>query len=504
MRPMASDFAVASLEKNSPHEPAHFVGRAVRSPAILPAARADIAALADSIRIEEPRIGDTGVFAPHARIGWGGGMAILIGDAAEIPLMIGMGGHHLDYRMGWLARDGDLVVVGGAYDTAFEAYQKAVLGQPGIDYLHVPSDQGRNRRPVPIVCLRESEVFDVLLSRVRQHGGATLIAHITTGSIWALAARLGEASGRTVHVAGPPPLLSRRVNDKMWFGSVAGRLLGSGKVPEKRRAHSFSALVRHVMDLAGKRERLVVKVPDSAGSAGNVVLRCDALRRMSTGAVFDRLRRSLHGLGSPTPFPVALEVWDCNVMSSPSVQTWIPREPKPPVVEGLYEQVLAEDDRQFVGAVEAELPETLDREMSEGGMQLALLFQQLGYYGRCSFDTVAYGPSPEAARLHWIECNGRWGGVSVPMTLAERLTGDMPRPAHVIVQRGGLYVRPRPFQAVRAVFDQPAPKSNPAFGSVCLSPNRLADGTGYHFLSFGPNRRVAVENSKRVISQLSA
>ena len=42
-------------------------------------------------------------------------------------------------------------------------------------------------------------------------------------------------------------------------------------------------------------------------------------------------------------------------------------------------------------------------------------------------DAILIGESLADARLHWIECNGRWGGVSIPMTLANRLTGDWAR-----------------------------------------------------------------------------
>src|SRR5690606_34224305 len=55
---------------------------------------------------------------------------------------------------------------------------------------------------------------------------------------------------------------------------------------------------------------------------------------------------------------------------------------------------------------------------------LASLFQQLGYFGRCSFDTILVGPDPATAEVHWAECNGRGGGTSIPMTLVNRLTGD--------------------------------------------------------------------------------
>jgi hypothetical protein len=500
---MTPDCAVAAQARISVPEPSHLVGRAMRAPAIPAEARSEIAMLAEAIRAEEPRIGDTDVFSPHAKIGWGGGPAVLIGDTGEIPLMMGSDRHHLDYRFGWLARSGDLVLVGGVRDLEFEAYQRSILGEPGVEYLHLPTEAEGFRRAAPIVCLHQQDVFNSLLSFVRDHGAASLVAHITTGSIWALASRLGEAIGAPVHVAGPPPLLSRCVNDKLWFGSVASRLLGASTIPEKRHAHSFSALVHHIMDLVGTRDRLVVKVPDSAGSAGNIVVESESLRGIPHGVIFEELRQRLSVLGAPPPFPVAVEVWDCNVLSSPSIQIWIPRTPDEPVVEAIYEQVLEEDDRQFVGAVETYLPEELDRELSEGGMQLALLFQALGYYGRCSFDTVVYGPNLADAKLHWIECNGRWGGVSIPMALLNRLLKDRRRPPHVIVQKNGLNLRPRPFRDVWTAFADAAPRPEQARGTVFLSPNRIVEGTGCHFLLVERTQGSAIENSKRVISLLS-
>jgi hypothetical protein len=36
---------------------------------------------------------------------------------------------------------------------------------------------------------------------------------------------------------------------------------------------------------------------------------------------------------------------------------------------------------------------------------------------------VLVGKSPASARVKFIECNGRWGGTSLPMTLVHRLRG---------------------------------------------------------------------------------
>jgi hypothetical protein len=58
---------------------------------------------------------------------------------------------------------------------------------------------------------------------------------------------------------------------------------------------------------------------------------------------------------------------------------------------------------------------------------LGIFLQELGYVGRCSFDTIMHGASLEGAQLKFVECNGRWGGTSLPMMLYRRLFGKNSR-----------------------------------------------------------------------------
>lgn len=481
---------------------AEMIGCGVRFPGISPDARTRITRLARQITQEERRIGDITVFGKRVRRGLGEGAAIVIGDTAEIALMRDTERHHLDYRLGWLARSGDLVVVGGPACTAFESYQRRILDEPGIGYLHVRTHWQGRRHAVARLCLHDEAVYDSLLRYVRESGDTTLIAHITTGTIWALAARLAAATGATIRVAGPPPLLSRRVNHKLWFGSVAARLLGADMIPTKRSAYSASALTRHVAELAGRYRKLAVKVPDSAGSAGNVVFECAPLRHLRPAALHARLRHAMTALGWPPPFPMAVEVWDADVLSSPSVQAWIPAGGTLPVIEGIYQQVLEGEAQAFAGAVEAELPAALDETLSCGAMQLALLFQELGYFGRCSFDTIVYRDARGRAGLHWIECNGRWGGVSVPMSLVNRLAPGRERPPHVIVQRKDLEFRARPFPALEVEFADQRVARDLSSGTLFLSPDLISDGAGCHFMCFGQSQQAALDLSHDIVRRL--
>lgn len=485
-------------------QPSHLVAKGISFPDVSGDIRAAVSTLADEIRRTDHRIGDTSFFGPDVHIGFGDGPAILLGDTGEIPLLIEAGRHRLDYRIGWLARSGDLVVIGGLVSPAFEAYQKRALGEGGINYLHVPEAGNGLRKPTPVICLRNQNIYRQLLNKVREGGGATLVAHITTGSIWALATRLSRDTSLPIHVAGPPPVLSRRVNNKLWFGSICTRLLGADTTPPKREAWSVSALTRHVAELASRWDRLVVKVPDSAGSAGNVVLDSNKIRKLRPEDLYHKLRRDLSVRRQrPPPFQVAVEAWDANALTSPSVQMWIPgASDAEPVIEGIYEQVLEGDDHAFAGALQAKLPDRIGQVLSSGAMQLALLFQELGYYGRCSFDAIVSGRNLGNAKVHWIECNGRWGGVSIPMALVNRLSPPGLHPIHTIIHKSDLSFRPRCFNAVIKEFADLVPASDRKSGVLFLSPNLIEDGIGCNFLSLGKTRQAAISQSELVVDRL--
>ena len=80
-----------------------------------------------------------------------------------------------------------------------------------------------------------------------------------------------------------------------------------------------------------------------------------------------------------------------------------------------------------MGSRRADLPDTLQTACVDRSWLLARLFQRLGYVGRCSFDLLVTGEDLSSGRVVFIECNGRWGGTSGPMTLMNRLFGDWRR-----------------------------------------------------------------------------
>jgi hypothetical protein len=137
-------------------------------------------------------------------------------------------------------------------------------------------------------------------------------------------------------------------------------------------------------------------------------------------------------------------------------------------------------------------------------MKLALLFQHLGYFGRCSFDTVIAGDSLEGAALHWIECNGRWGGVSLPLTFLNRLFSPEALPAYVIVQRSELSLPPLSFaEALERLDDQLYRPDGPPEGVILVTPDCLETGTGLHMIAMDETIEKAMHRADEVVERLS-
>ena len=117
--------------------------------------------------------------------------------------------------------------------------------------------------------------------------------------------------------------------------------------------------------------------------------------------------------------------------------------------------------------------------IAQEAAHIACLFQELGHFGRCSLDAVLL----DSGALHWIECNGRWGGVSIPMTLINRLLGGWQNRAFMIVHRTGLRIPPRSFaEVVSQLRDRLFRYGGPAQGTVLLTADGIEAGTGFHFL----------------------
>ena len=110
----------------------------------------------------------------------------------------------------------------------------------------------------------------------------------------------------------------------------------------------------------------------------------------------------------------------------------------------------------------------------------------------------------DSGALLWIECNARWGGVSVPMTLISRLVGDWQSRSFVIVHRFGLRLRARGFADVMAQLrDRLFRPGGPPKGIVWLTPDAIEEGSGLHFLVLGDTKGEVLAEAKEIASLLN-
>lgn len=380
---------------------------------------------------DEPAFLSSLDFGAFVAQGCGPGPAVLIGDQSEISLLGSLSGVQLDHRMALLAKNGDIMLV-RQRETAFETYLADCLGLVDVTFIQVDFDP---LRPVVDQVRRSQPQLDALAQVARKWGGLTLKAYLTTGNVWRLAQAISELSGQCIHVCGPSPRATRRANDKLWFNQLARKIVGTNATPPTLAAYGPAAaagLARRISRSAGQ---VIVKVPDSVGSAGNIRLKGALLRKLSLAGSRQFLLDRLHSMGWQDSYPILVGVWDENVSHSPSVQLWIPHTSDgTPLVEGLFEQCVRGETAAFVGAARSTLPSPIQDQLSAEAIRIASVLQRLGYFGRCSLDAVICEASARPDVVHWIECNGRWGGVSIPMRTASQLRPDLTLPAIAIVQ----------------------------------------------------------------------
>ena len=245
--------------------------------------------------------------------------------------------------------------------------------------------------------------------------------------------------------------------------------------------------MRRLKLLAKHHPNVAVKLLDSSSSEGNFVFDSARIGPLSLSAARTEVQTTLRCAGWRDNFPLLVTGWESPVLASPSVQLWIP-EPAAglPVVEGVFDQLLVGTVARFGGAAPSTLPASWLQCLANEAARLGHLLQQLGYFGRCSFDAIILGDDLAKAQLHWIECNGRWGGVSIPLTLANRLVGNWTRRPFVVIDHISPHAVPQDLTAflegMQTRLFVPGVRDT---GIVVLSPLRIETGTGLMLMVLG-------------------
>ena len=145
------------------------------------------------------------------------------------------------------------------------------------------------------------------------------------------------------------------------------------------------------------------------------------------------------------------------------------------------------------------------QKLAREGALLAHLFQKLGYFGRISFDAIVAKQTHDERQVHWIECNGRWGGVSIPMSLVNRLTGDWAMHPFIVAQREGLQLPSRAFTEILDLLsDLLFGKRSKLEGIVIMTPQAIERGQGYHLVAIADDLSEAKDLMADAVGRLCA
>lgn len=403
----------------------------------LPSAEIDrISTLAVRQLKGEPTINQPAVFGPGVCPGYAEAPTVFLEDHSAIQLVEPARASMYEYRSFALARPDDFVLLSRSRVPAFERYLDDIVGLENPAVLEVERDLVKGPVALAAACLRNPAALDRLVEAARAHGGLNICPFLAAGHSWLLAAEIARRSGTVVRVSGPLPHLTLRVNDKLWFAAQVRKLLGRAALPLTFPVSGPAAAAAYLLKLAREHDRLIVKLPSSAGSMGNLVLNSAEIRGLPITELRARLIDNLRALGWRGGFPLLAGVWEGGALASPSAQIWIP-EPRHglPIIEGIFGQFLSTERRAFIGASSIPLPADIEARFLEEAMTIAYYLQCLGYIGRLSLDALLVGDDLETADIQWIESNGRWGGVSIPMTVSHRLGRNPARDDLLVVQR---------------------------------------------------------------------
>ena len=465
-----------------------------------PAEQCSDETLAEALIHDEPALVSSLDFGPFVRQGVGAGPSLLIGDPSEITLLSSATASRLEYRMALLARPGDHVMVRHR-DPDFEAYLGAYLGLADVTFHKV---NPKSLVPVTQQAWTSANWIDTFAAIAERRGSLTIQSYLTTGHTWRLAQAIGEQTRRVIYVSGPSPRISQRANDKLWFAGLARRILGKDATPPTLSAYGPAATAGLVRRISKGVDQVIVKIPDSAGSAGNLRLDSSLVRHTPLADLRRFLLSRLHAMGWQDNYPVLVGVWDKDVICSPSAQLWLPHisEGKPRV-EGIFEQRVQTSAAAFVGAARSTLPGEVQDQLRAQATRIASVLQRLGYYGRCSLDAVLCRTKNATPMIHWIECNGRWGGVSIPMTAASHLTGQSPAIAISIVQENlpGQYLGMN--ELLHRLQGLLLRTDGRTTGLVVLSPPANPNGTLVNLLAVAETQPAADDMLRTAISRLA-
>ncbi|MGB5193880.1 MAG: hypothetical protein WBN70_12930 [Polyangiales bacterium] len=346
-------------------------------------------------------------------------------DVSGIPFLVDIAGvEEYQHRGRLRATDHDIYVTVTAAADGYEEYcqERLRMGAP----THLVADPVGPPIAVARACTAGS-THARLVEIASEAQGMMIHPYMGIEDVWALAAMLSVDAKAQVHVLAPPPPVTWIANDKASFDELVTRVLGRDALVETRIARDPKSIEANLRAVAKDHKRVGLKRTRCASAMGNAVFSSRDVA--STRGAARAVKEFLHRTEWPKGEDVLAVAW-LETDLSPSTQLWIPPTGRGgPRLDGIYEQILKGKEKVFVGSRPSTLPDAVNRELGTCALMVGAALQELGYVGRCSFDHLVTGDVHGDFQVVFTECNGRWGGTSMPMSLLDRLI-EGPRPAY--------------------------------------------------------------------------
>lgn len=335
---------------------------------------------------------------------------------------------HLCSRSFTRSRNQDIVL--GVYPlcVGYNEYLARYLDWENIHYFQVQQNLMSENLGLFRPLLDDTKAYDKLVKVTRIEQDFVIHPYQGILSAWKAAALLKSQGCHSIKVLAPIPKLADIVNEKHHFCSIVQRLLGKEEVIDWAIATSIPEIFQNISKLSGYSSGLAIRIPNLVFGFGTLLLTRDKVNRTSKDELHNEIFKWIDKVNTiPTDDkPFLITRWEEDVLVSPSVHLWIPpKKNHEPMIEGVFDQSFSPNDPlTFQGSRVSQLPVNIIERVERAAFLLGCLFQKMFYVGRCSFDLIVCGKSFEKTTIKFVECNGRWGGTSIPMSFMNRVFGD--------------------------------------------------------------------------------
>ena len=201
-------------------------------------------------------------------------------DVSAIPFLQDISGvEFYQLRARIRATSGDLFAATCPEVPGYEAYNQTYLGLGEPTFVY--AERVESASQIALAC-GQGEAFEAITRAASRAQGLTVHPYMGAAPAWHLTRQLAEGADVPVRCIGPRPALSAYANQKAHVTRAAEALLddgilGGAPVAETHFASDAESLGRLLMDLAGRHQRVALKMTRCASAMGNTLFESELL-----------------------------------------------------------------------------------------------------------------------------------------------------------------------------------------------------------------------------------